>query len=280
MLTTHMALDPITWAAGVLESAGSPTPRLDATVLRQWLVHESSQRMGHRTVAAAVDGQYEAWVARRAAGEPVAYITGHKTFMGLDLLVDRGVLLPRTLTTAVVEVALELIRIRGESVVAADVGTGSGAVAISLAVHEPLVRLVHATDISGDALAVARRNGERYGLDGRITWLEGDLLAAVPQAVDVVVANLPYVPDPSGEIIGAPRFEPPVAFFGGVAGLDLLERFAAQLPSKLTAGGLVVMEIGPGQRPFVEAALRRAQPGLLIHPPASTEQIIVGELVE
>lgn len=273
--------DQLLWATRTLADSGSPTPELDAAVLLQWLTHASAAQVAaldHHILPADLADRYAAWVRRRAAGEPVAYITGHKAFMGLDLYVDERVLLPRPLTAAVVDVALELIRIRGGAVVAADVGTGSGAVAISIAVHEPLVRLVYATDISLSALAVARHNGDRHGLQGRVSWLQGDLLAPLPEPVDVIVANLPYVPDVDRPDRTAARYEPGIAFFGGSDGLGLVRRFIGELPARLRRGGAVVMEIGPGQRLLVEAALRAALPGVTVHGHGGTPQVVVGEL--
>lgn len=268
------------WATRTLADSGSPTSALDATVLLRWLLHASPSELAARAaepLARELADHYAAWVRRRAGGEPVAYITGHKAFLGLNLFVDARVLLPRPLTAAVVEVSLELIRLRGREITAADIGTGSGAVAIALAVHEPLVRRVYATDISRDALEVARHNGERHGLHGRIAWLSGDLLEPVPEPVDLVVANLPYVPTVDRPDHTAARFEPGIAFFGGSDGLDLVRRFIAQLPAKLRQGGIVVLEIGPGQRPAVEATLDAALPGVLLSGHSSSEHVVVGE---
>ena len=272
--------DWLRWATRMLANSGSPSPALDATVLLRWLLHASPSELAARAdepLARELADHYAAWVRRRAGGEPVAYITGHKAFLGLDLFVDARVLLPRPLTAAVVEVSLELIRVRGRELTAADIGTGSGAVAIALAVHEPLVRRVYATDISRDALEVARHNGGRHGLEGRIAWLAGDLLEPVPEPVDLVVANLPYVPTVDRPDRTAARFEPGIAFFGGSDGLDLVRRFIGQLPAKLRRGGIVVLEIGPGQRPAVEAALRLTLPGVLIGGHAMSDQVVVGE---
>src|SRR5262249_28725126 len=175
-------------------------PALDALTLLMWTLN-----LPHGVITATPDcplapdraARYASWLARRAEGEPVAYITGHKAFMGLDLLVDRRVLLVRASSQTLVEAALEIAGVRpgGESLLAADVGTGSGAMALALAALEPRFAQVYAMDSSADALAVARHNGERYHLQQRITWLEGDVLEPLLEPVDVIVANLPFVPE-------------------------------------------------------------------------------------
>jgi release factor glutamine methyltransferase len=195
--------------------------------------------------------------------------------MGLDLLIDERALIVRPLTRVVAEVALELARLRPVgALTAADIGTGVGALAVALAVLEPRFERVYGTDVSAGALEVARANGARYGLDGRVVWLEGDLLEPLPEAVDVIVANLPYVPHGTA---GVGAFEPEVAIFGGTDGLGLLRRFCQQLPTKLRPAGAVVLEIGPGQREPVAAALVDRLPELLIESVPSSDTILVGE---
>ncbi len=179
--------------------------------------------------------RYEQLVARRVAREPVAYILGLKEFRRITLVVDRRVLIPRPETELLVEVGLTVDR--GSRVL--DVGTGSGAVALSLKDERPDLR-VAGTDISLDALAVARANAERLGLEVR--FAHADLLD--DGLYDVVVANLPYVSDGDPEL--APeiaRYEPPGALYGGTDGLDPVRR----LVSRLGGVGVVALEIGLGQ---------------------------------
>jgi release factor glutamine methyltransferase len=166
-----------------------------------------------------------------------------------------------------VELVLELARLRGrDDLLLADVGTGSGALALAAAVLEPRLAHVYGTDCSADALEVARRNGARYGLDARVSWLQGDLLTPVPEPVDYILANLPYLPldqlplDPPGLVRSVLEYEPHVALFGGPDGLDLLRRFVVQVPAKLRPGGAIVLEIGRGQRETLEALLRAVLP--------------------
>jgi release factor glutamine methyltransferase len=270
----------IGWAAMELAVAGVPMAYSDAAVLLQWAANMPATRF-RADPGIELTGEefatFAAWVARRSHGEPVAYITGHKSFMGLDLEIDKRVLIVRPLTRLVAEVALELARLHPKgSLIAADIGTGVGALAIALAVLEPRFERIYGSDYSADALEVARANGARYGLDKRIVWLEGDLLEPIPEPVDLMVANLPYVPQP----ITAPavEYEPHVAFYGGDDGLELLRRFSRQLPAKLRPGGAVVLEIGPDQRSPVEAALLEHSPALLIEYVPDNEKILIAEL--
>jgi release factor glutamine methyltransferase len=255
----------LAWADAALAAADSPSPQLDALVLLMWLVGMPAAMLleqPEQRLSAEHAAQYAAWVARRAEGEPVAYITGHKAFMGLDLHVDRSTLLVRSATQVLVETVLEHVRLRQEErLLAADIGTGCGAMALALASLEPRFAHLYATDCSAEALVVARRNGARYRMSERITWLEGDLLAPVPESVDVIVANLPYLPDDLPEMApSVRRFEPPVAFFGGPDGLELLRRFIAQVPQKLRPGGTLALEMRPTQHAAIEALLRVALP--------------------
>ncbi|MFC1873144.1 N5-glutamine methyltransferase family protein, partial [Chloroflexota bacterium] len=142
-------------------------------------------------LAAPKLAKYRKLCSRRAVGEPYAYIAGYKEFFGLEFLVDPRVLIPRPETEMLVGAALDICRVRPESVVA-DIGTGSGAIAVSMAVNQPDI-MIYATDASPDALAVARRNCQRHGVLGRVILLQGDLLAPLPQKADMILTNLPYV---------------------------------------------------------------------------------------
>lgn len=268
------------WAAMELAVAGVPMAYQDAAVLLQWAANLPATRFRANPGIELTREEFATfadWVARRSRGEPVAYITGHKSFMGLDLLVDKRVLIVRPLTRLVAEVALEWARLRpGGSLRAADIGTGVGALAIALAVLEPRFERIYGSDYSADALDVARANGARYGLDGRVVWLEGDLLEPLPEAVDLIVANLPYVPQTTPA--AAVEFEPPVAFYGGDDGLALLRRFCEQLPAKLRPGGAIVLEIGPDQRQSVETALLTHSPALLVESIPDNQKVLIAEL--
>lgn len=237
-------------ATAALRRGGSATPRLDAGVLLAHVTGLSRealltrpQRPLDRSAAAAFDRA----VARRLEQCPVAYITGRREFMSVSLEVSPAVLIPRPETELLVEVAASLAS--GEGVLAADIGTGSGAVAIALARLVPGLRLI-ATDISVEALAVARRNVERLGLAARIELCLGNLLEPLSSmTLDGVVANLPYVTDAEWESLapGVRDFEPPLSLRGGPDGLDVFRRLASGLPSRLAPGGFVALEVGAGQ---------------------------------
>lgn len=210
---------------------------------------------------------YLSLIQRRAQGEPVAYLTGQKEFYGLDFFVDSRVLIPRPETELLVEAALAAGRemlSRGHIPIIADIGTGSGAIPVTLAVQEPRLLYLYATDISADALAVARLNAERHHVESRIRFLQGDLLALLPEPVDIITANLPYIG--TGEVSGlAPDvrgYEPHLALFSGPEGLDLLERFfaEAQRPGVLKEHAVLLLEIGYRQRESLSRLARRLWP--------------------
>jgi release factor glutamine methyltransferase len=256
----------LTWATQTLAAAGSPTPHLDALSLLMRALgvpHAAVESAPDRSLSPSVAQPYADWVMRRAEGEPVAYITGHKAFMGLDLLVDRRVFLVRRGTELLVEAALEIARLHpaGDSLLAADIGAGSGAISLALACLEPRFARIYGVDASADALAVARANGARYRMDGRVVWLEGDLLEPVPEPVDLIISNLPTIPEHGQPI--APevaRYEPVVAFFGGEDGLALLRRLLGQARAKLRPAGAVALEIQPEQSETVRDLLTTAFP--------------------
>jgi release factor glutamine methyltransferase len=185
-------------------------------------------------------------IARRERGEPVAYLRGFKEFYGLQFVVDPRVLIPRPESETLVEAAREVIA--GRAVTVVDVGTGSGALAIAIAFHEPKARVI-ATEISADALAVARANAVANGVADRVDFREGDLLAPVRDTVEVVVANLPYLrQDALSELVGertSLAFEPAIAVTAGADGVELIRRAAADVPRVLARDGSVFFEVDP-----------------------------------
>ena len=193
-------------------------------------------------------------VDRRLRREPVAYILKNREFFGLDFYVGPGVLIPRPETETLVEEAVAFTRCNFPSgdPATADIGTGSGAIAISLAHLLPKAK-VYATDISAQALDIAALNCIRHGV--RVDLLQGDLLVPLPQPVDMIVANLPYVADGdmaqlSDEIR---EYEPAVALAGGKDGLDIVRRLIVDAPDKLRNGGVVLLEIAPSQAEVLES---------------------------
>jgi release factor glutamine methyltransferase len=252
----HTVGDALGGAVTALAAAGCETPRLDAELLlaavldvgRERLLLDRELRVAGSSVRAFQDA-----VRRRAVDrEPVAYIVGRRGFRRLELALDRRVLVPRPETELLVESALGLPS--GARVL--DVGTGSGAVALALKDERPDLE-VTATDVSEEALEVARANGLRLGLD--VGWLHADLLQGVPNSFDAVLANLPYVAEP--ERFALPpeitRHEPAQALFAGADGLAVIGAMLAQLGS-LPRVGFLALEVGAGQAAAVAAMTRAA----------------------
>jgi release factor glutamine methyltransferase len=195
---------------------------------------------------------------RRLTGEPSAYITGHREFYGFDFYVDPGVLIPRPETELLVERAIALAKERSVSAMA-DIGTGCGAIAISLAVNLPGVK-IYATDISAAALKIARLNCQKYGVADRVRLLVGNLLAPLSEPVDLILANLPYVRERELSRVNTRGFEPSVALDGGADGLEKIRRLCRQAEAKLNPGGSLLLEIGMGQKEAVTRLLRSLLP--------------------
>jgi len=215
-----------------------------------------------RPIDAPAWTRYQDLLAERVGGRPVAYITGHREFMGLEFLVDERVLIPRPETEVLVEAVLDALRGTASPAVA-DIGTGSGAIAVSVAVLRPDAAVV-ATDLSPDALEVARANAARHGVTDRIRFLQGDLLDPVIAAgdrLDVVACNPPYVPPDAASVL--PReirdFEPLIAVVASGDPEGFHARLAEGAPRVLRAGGWLVMEVAAGQAPRVIELLDRAE---------------------
>ena len=216
--------------------------------------------------------RYAALVTRRVAREPVAYLTGHREFMGLDFLTDARALIPRPETELLVEAALAELRARlaeptSPAPVVADIGVGSGAIAVALARLEPRLDTVYATDVSADALALAQENAQRMGVAERIRFLEGDLLLPLPQPADVLLANLPYVAPRDAPTLAddVRRYEPPLALYGDDDGLGHLRGLIAQMPGRLKPGAAILLEFGYDQRAAVVALAQTSFPAAAIH---------------
>ena len=238
-------------ASQTLAAAGCDTPRLDAEVLlahvlgcdRAWLYAHPEHRLSAPKLNA-----YRPLISRRVGREPVAYLTGHKEFFGQDFVVTPDVLIPRPETECLVEQALDCAASLPLSPIIADVGSGSGAVAVSLAVHLPQARVI-ALDVSPAALAVTRRNAARHGVAQRVHCLQADLLASLTGPLDLVVANPPYLSQAelasaSPEVAG---WEPRVALHGGSDGLAVIRRIVAMAAYRLGPGSALLMEIGATQ---------------------------------
>jgi release factor glutamine methyltransferase len=238
--------DAIVAATGELTDAGCDTPRLDAELLLASVLRVDRARLvldARSPLGEAAAARFQALVARRRRREPVAYILGEKGFRHLDVRVDRRVLIPRPETELLVEVALGL---PAPSHVV-DVGTGSGAVALALKSERPDLA-VTGVDASDDAIAVARDNAARLGLD--VTFVVGDLLAGLE--CDGVVANLPYVEEGAALSREIVEYEPAGALFAGPDGLDLIRRLAPMLDGV----GFAALEVGSDQGDAVDSLLR------------------------
>ncbi len=197
---------------------------------------------------------YQALVDRRASGVPLPYLTGQIEFYGLNLTVDRRSLIPRPETETLVDLALAVISdkafaaARSGSPVIVDVGTGSGCIVVAVAIHAPHARF-YALDLSLDALVVAKANAQRHQVADRISFLESDLLAALPEPADLIVANPPYIAQKEWDTlpIEVREHEPRLALHGGADGLDTIRRLLSQVPTQLHPGGGVLIEIGAAQ---------------------------------
>ncbi|NPV28753.1 MAG: peptide chain release factor N(5)-glutamine methyltransferase [Firmicutes bacterium] len=253
--------------AHFLKRAGSESPRLEAEVLLAFAWGRSRTELmiyPEREVPVGVVEKFWELLEGRAAGIPVAYLTGTREFMSLSFLVSPAVLIPRPETELLAEKALEFLAEWQEknlsAPLAADVGTGCGALAVSLACYHPRLRVI-ATDISEEALAVARENARRHGVEDRVTFRAGDLLA--PLGAEgragrgaAVVANLPYIPHSSLDFLPRDvRYEPRLALDGGADGLDLYRRLLPQAAAFLAPGGLLACEVGPGQASLLAGLL-------------------------
>ncbi len=256
----------------VLDGAGSESPRLDAQVLLLAVLREErTVLVSHpeRELASQEEQLYNQYISERALGKPVSYITGVKEFMGLEFAVNEAVLIPRPETELLVEEAvkeLEAISREAEAVPRVlDLCTGSGAIAISIRHFLPQAE-VTATDLSEEALKVARENAERLTAGG-IRFLQGDLFEAFSnlqapgsELFNLIVSNPPYIPAKviDGLMPDVKDFEPRLALDGGTDGLDIYRRLIPQAAEHLAPGGVLLLEIGFDQGETVPDLCRQA----------------------
>ena len=257
----------LTWTTEWLGARDSDSPRLDAEVL---LAHvRGCPRIALYTafgtpVSDQERGRFRELVKRRGEGEPVAYLVGSREFFSLPFSVTKDVLVPRPETEGLVVRSIDLCKAAAAPRII-DVGTGSGAIAVTLATRLPKAPIV-ATDISTAAIAVARANAEHHGVANRITFVQCDLMSD-PRAAgpwNVIVSNPPYVREDEFEAL--PRdvrlHEPRTALVSGPTGVEVVERLVAAALTALAPGGWLLVEIGPAVVAAAEAAIAR-QPGLL-----------------
>ena len=256
--------DALAFASSQLTDADIETPRFDAQLLLAWTLkvrREDLAREPERALTAREQVIFEKAVSLRALRRPLPYITGEAWFYGRAFKINRAVLIPRPETELLVEMALKACR-NIENPKMADIGTGSGCLAVTLACERPDAQ-VWATDLSADALKEARKNVVRYGLLDRVTLLHGDLLGPLPGGLrfDAVVSNPPYVteaelPDLQPEVR---EYEPRLALSGlgdaaGSDGTGLHRRILAEARPFLKLGGWVLLEVGFGQAERVAGA--------------------------
>ena len=242
-----------------------PSPRLNAELLLMFSLNcDRSHLFAHpeRELTPDEQARYEFALAERARGVPAQYITGHQEFWGMDLIVTPAVLIPRPETEHVIEAVLQLHQadvgpqtldlsrprpeVRGpkSALRIADIGTGSGCIALALAKEFPQAE-IHATDISPAALEIARANAARHQLANRIRFREADLLAGLDPPFDFIVSNPPYVGESEEDQVQLEvrKFEPRNAVFAGATGIEVIERLIPQAQAALKPGGWLVMEI-------------------------------------
>ena len=250
-------------AGGALDTLGACAayarhrlPRLEADLLVRRAARVPRTHLyafEERRVDAAGGAAVRGWVARRAAGEPLAYILGERGFWGLDLEVAPCAMIPRPDTETLVSAALPLV---GANANVLDLGTGCGAVALAIASERPAAGVV-ATDIDPQCVALAKRNARRHGLAVRVRLADG--FAGARERQHVIVSNPPYVAASDPHLRrGDPRFEPRRALVAGATGLEFLARLAAGAPAHLEAGGWLAVEHGCRQGPAVAALFRQA----------------------
>lgn len=262
-MLTEAALD----AAKTLGAAGlsEETARRDASLLARHAVGWDAARWltEARSTQASQDFRvtFDGLIARRGKREPLAYITGQREFYGRVFAVEPGVLIPRPETEIIVDAVLEIARARTAPRIL-DIGTGSGCLAITVAAELPAA-LLTATDNSEAALGVARENARQFGVDTRLTFRSGDLLAGCDGPFDIIMSNPPYVPERDRTSL-APEvrdYEPGTALFAGPDGLDVIRRLVPAAAAALAPGGWLIFEIGAGQADAVQEIVNRT-PGL------------------
>ncbi len=243
----------LAWAKNLLAQAGVEEPGIDAEVLlgQATGLNRAGLFTWHdRELTPKQLSRFRTDTYRRAEREPLAYITGQREFFGLSFVVSPAVLIPRPETELLVEGVLQWCARAGAPVspVLVDVGTGSGIIAVTLAAHLSGAR-IFATDASAPALDVARANAMRHGVADRIEFLLGDLLEGLPQPVDLIAANLPYVATPDWEVLMPEirHYEPRQALDGGSDGLDCVRRLLGMAPPALRPGAALLVEIGAMQ---------------------------------
>jgi len=227
----------------------SDTPGLDAQVLLAHILGKPRSWILAHPELFVSDQQFEvleSYHSRLIAGEPLPYVLGHWEFYGLDFCLSSDVLIPRPETELLVEHASSWLEEREQESLVADVGTGSGCIAVSLAVHHPNVKIL-ASDISIPGLYICKKNALCYQVDRQVFCLNADLLPAIRPKFDLICANLPYIPTSMLARLAISRWEPTLALDGGENGLELIQRLLHQAKWILAPGGMILLEIEASQ---------------------------------
>ena len=257
------------WAYGRSQLHPSPTARLDARLLLEHILkvgHGYLVSHGETPLTSAQEVEYRQLIRRAVQNEPIPYLVGRAPFYGLDFAVNPAVLIPRPETEQLVDLAIAWAGKRPSPRIV-DVGTGSGCIPVLLARHLRQAD-IEATDVSAEALVVARQNAARLA-PGRIRFHLGHLLEPIVESVDLITANLPYVTEAEWTMLddGVKSYEPAVALIGGADGLDLIRQLLQQATEKLNPNGAILLEIGWGQgtavRQLAQAAFPAAQVAVL-----------------
>ena len=260
----------------------SETPALDGQVVLAWRLQRPRSWILAHPEAVLTPLQLESVqraVEQLESGEPLPYCLGHWEFYGLDFEVSPGVLIPRPETELLVEQALRWLEAHPGQRWAADVGTGSGCIAVALAAHRLDLQAL-ATDLSPFVLPIAHRNITRHHLDRRIFLVQADLLAPVYRKFDLICANLPYVPSETARTLRVARWEPQLALNGGPDGLNVIRRLLHQAPERLASDGLMLLEIEASQGKQAVSLAQQAFPGAqarLLQDLAGLDRLVVIE---
>jgi len=246
-----MTINLQAWSAQAIQrlTGISDFPALESQVLlayflhvsREWIIAHPEFELNQEQAS-----QLEIHLSRLLNGEPLPYITGVQAFYGLDLTVTPDVLIPRPETELLVEEAINWLRDHPERRTALDMGTGSGAIAVTLADQIPDLELV-AADLSPAALEVARSNAEKFKVEERIVLVQSDLWNKIDGAFDLIAANLPYIPSVELRKLAVSRHEPMLALDGGADGLQVIRDFLLEVRNHIKPRGFILLEIEAGQ---------------------------------
>jgi len=251
----------LTRAREILEASNVEDASLESEILLRHALKISQVQLYqdlNRELGTEQEETFWELVKRRLSGEPAAYITGHREFYGFDFYLDPNVLIPRPESELLVEKALQLAQHHPLATIA-EIGTGCGAIAISLALNLPRAK-IYATDISAPALKVARANCQKHGVISRVRLRLGNMLDPLPQPVDLILANLPYVKESELLAQFPVSSEPRLALNGGPDGLERIRQLCHQLNGKLRPRGSLLLEIGQGQEKAVTTFLSNLFP--------------------